>query len=528
MRCAHCGNDNIAGARTCERCGVSLFDPGPAAAFERAFATVTPHAFVTPALIAANVLLFLFMTARGVAPLAPPPADVLVRWGALYGPAVTQGDWWRLATAIFMHAGAPHLLFNMWALFSVGLLTERMFGNSAFLIVYLLAGLGGGLTGLYWHPMTATVGASGAIFGLYGALFAFLLRQHATIPRHFVTSVGLAAAFFLFYNLFYGLRDSGIDMAGHVGGLLTGGLAGFGLAGPLVVTPLRVRVRRNLLVGGAGLAVLLLAAARLPPVDDFPDGLRTLTALEQKNVAAVNAALVKLRAGQLTGDQFAAMVDSQLLPPWRTHRAVLARLRLPPHEHELAGRAVKYMDLRTEEWSLAARGVKRHDSELIRRSNLSQQAANEAATAFMKAVSPNAPPPPPAPVTAIAIDEGGAALQQEVERLQATERRAVDTYNDHVAQVRSGALSNADFAARVETVLLPEWTRQYERFVAMRATGAVETRRAELAEYMRLRGEAWRLTAEGMRTQSPDLLKQGAAAEARAKAVIRPAIAPHP
>jgi hypothetical protein len=179
------------------------------------------------------------------------------------------------------------------------------------------------------------------------------------------------------------------------------------------------------------------------------------------------------------------------------------------------------MDLRAEAWSLAARGVQSRDNALIVRSNSAQVAANEAATAFMKAVNPGAKPAA-SPAGAVAMDDGSGALQEEVARFQAIERRAIALYNEGVAQVRARKLSNAAFADRIQSQLLPEWNEEYERVSRLKASGAAETRRKLIADYMRLRGDGWRLTAEGLRTQSPKLLKEAAETEAKAEALLKP------
>ncbi len=537
LTCAHCGQPGQSPAASCQECGQPL--PGPddtggdtpraareraAAAFERAFDTVTPHVVLTHVLIAANVIAFLMLAGAGM-PLMKPPADFLVRWGATYGPLVTRGEWWRLLTGMFMHAGLFHLVFNMWALFSVGLLTERLFGNVAFLIIYMVAGLGGGVIGLYWHPVTASVGASGAIFGMYGALFAYLLRRHATVPRHFFASAGLGAAVFMIYNLVYGLGDAGIDMAAHVGGLLAGAVAGLALARPLAPAPLATRVRRNTLVAAASAAVLVALAVRLPPVDDFLAALETLTGLEQKSQAAVNRSLGQLREGEISEEQFADAVEQQVLPPWRAQRQALTRMRLPQRERDLTTRAAKYMELRGATWALMAEGIRTRDSALIQKSNATQAAAVQALTEFMRAANPAAPPPP---VSTATVNPGNAALQQEVRRFQALEARAVADYNQAVKALQSRRLSNTAFAERLEKTILPEWDAQHQRLLAVRAAGADDSRRKQVAEYMRLRGEAWRLTARGVRTQSAPTLKAAAESEAKAMALARPGGAPPP
>ena len=120
------------------------------AASSKAWFTPTPRAYVTPALVGVNVAVFVLMALSGVGLLSPRPLD-LIRWGANFGPLTTHGEWWRLLTATFVHIGALHLLCNMWALWDVGVLMERLVGPAGLLVLYLLAGLAGSVASLSWH-----------------------------------------------------------------------------------------------------------------------------------------------------------------------------------------------------------------------------------------------------------------------------------------------------------------------------------------------------------------------------------------
>ena len=184
---------------------------------------------VTTALIVINVAVFLAMIASGISPVAP-TAEQVFRWGATYGPITVQGQWWRLFTACFLHFGIIHIGFNMWVLYQVGYFTERLYGGARYLAVYLLAGIGGNLVGLVLHPNVVAAGASGAIFGVYGGLLAFLLRRRGIVNPQAAKAVSRSVFIFLAYNLFYGLADRHTDLTAHIGGLATGFLAGLLLA----------------------------------------------------------------------------------------------------------------------------------------------------------------------------------------------------------------------------------------------------------------------------------------------------------
>jgi rhomboid protease GluP len=144
-------------------------------------------------------------------------------WGANFGPyTVLDGEWWRVITVQFLHGSLTHLFFNMWCLCRVGPLQERIYGHLGFLLLYLGSGVGGALLSMLVHPATFSVGASGAIFGLFGGLLAFLLLQPRTVPRALLRPLRASAVAFVLVNLVMGSADPRVDWAAHVGGLLTG------------------------------------------------------------------------------------------------------------------------------------------------------------------------------------------------------------------------------------------------------------------------------------------------------------------
>ena len=185
---------------------------------------------ITTALIAANTLVFLAMVVSGSSFTQPTPLDVF-NWGGDYGPAtVGAHQWWRLLTSCFLHFGIIHIGFNMYVLYQIGPFIEITFGRARYLIVYFIAGLAGSVTSISIHPNSVSAGASGAIFGLYGAVFGFLLINRRTLDPVATKSIAKSAGIFILYNVVYGSMSGTTDLSAHFGGLIAGFLAGMVLA----------------------------------------------------------------------------------------------------------------------------------------------------------------------------------------------------------------------------------------------------------------------------------------------------------
>jgi len=170
---------------------------------------------VTQALIAVNVGIYLLQLAGGASINAN--SGWIFQHGALYGPLVAQGDWYRLITAAFLHYGPIHLGMNMLALWWIGRPLEAWLGPVRYLLLYLVAGLAGSAGALIANPTAVTVGASGAIFGILGA--AIVLERQQTYV------LGGSAITLLVVNLAFTFAVPGISIGGHLGGLAGGALA---------------------------------------------------------------------------------------------------------------------------------------------------------------------------------------------------------------------------------------------------------------------------------------------------------------
>jgi rhomboid protease GluP len=208
--------------------------------------------YVTISLLAINILYFVIMAFAGVG-IFEPSSQGLIDWGANYAPYTLGGEWWRLFTSMFMHIGVIHLVFNMYALFMIGAYIEPMLGARTFTTAYLCTGIAATLVSTWWHDSNMVgAGASGAIFGMYGVFLALLSTNliPAKARKEMLTGIGVMVG----YNLLYGLKE-GVDNAAHVGGLLSGLIAGY-----LIYLSIKKPVLKT------GVALLLLVVTSLGTV----------------------------------------------------------------------------------------------------------------------------------------------------------------------------------------------------------------------------------------------------------------------
>jgi rhomboid protease GluP len=180
-----------------------------------------------PVLLFANIAVFLAMAFTGLGVMSF-DSDDLLAWGANYRPAMHGLGIFRLIASQFVHGGLVHLINNLYGLLFAGLFLMPVVNKGNLIVCYLLCGLGGSTASVLVHPATISIGASGAIFGLFGILLALLLLRDARLEetRKYIL---LNAGIFVALNLVIGATSRGIDNAAHLGGLLTGALLGIGL-----------------------------------------------------------------------------------------------------------------------------------------------------------------------------------------------------------------------------------------------------------------------------------------------------------
>ncbi|MGG4490043.1 rhomboid family intramembrane serine protease [Metabacillus idriensis] len=192
-----------------------------------------------------QILMFLFLEAAG----GSQNTQVLIQFGAKYNPLIINGEWWRFFTPIILHIGMLHLLMNTLALIYIGSAVERMYGSVKFLFIYIFAG-GSGTLASFAISASISAGASGAIFGCFGALLFLGLIK----PNLFFRTIGSNLIFIIVLNLLFGFAVPNIDNAGHIGGLLGGFLAA-------LIVQLPKQNKWGLRLIGAFLSILFIGAA---------------------------------------------------------------------------------------------------------------------------------------------------------------------------------------------------------------------------------------------------------------------------
>ncbi|MGW0182407.1 rhomboid family intramembrane serine protease [Nocardia sp. NPDC003345] len=216
---------------------------------------------VTYVLIALNVLVYAVTAAQSRSLMANERGSALFVDWVMYPPAVAGGDWFRVIGSGFLHYGLIHLLLNMFALYIVGRDIELVLGRARYLAVYLISLLGGAAAVMLLAQDNLTAGASGAVYGLFGAITVILIRLRQS-PNSMLILIGI--------NVFISFSLPGISLWGHLGGLAAGTLATLGVVFlPAWVgarTPERARtvgITALVVLGAAALAVIVVATMAL-------------------------------------------------------------------------------------------------------------------------------------------------------------------------------------------------------------------------------------------------------------------------
>ncbi len=342
-------------------------------------APATPPAFVpwlTRALVVANILVFL-LTAAGGGGLLQADGQRLIDWGTNFAPLTASGEWWRLATATFLHFGIVHLLFNMWALWVIGSLVERLYGHGRFGAIYAVAGLAGALASMTWNPLANSAGASGAIFGIIGAQLAFFMRGGHRIPAELVRAQRNSTLGFIAYAVVFGFVVPGIDNAAHLGGLATGFGLGWLLTRPIgrLLSPTRARrgvlgaALLAVLVGAAGVGAAGWAAGRHAAEQAYLLDWRQVVRGEPAVIEDMNRLMADARDGRASDAEVLAWLEEAGIPFYRAAEEKLAVHRLPEDSPlaEDQAHTLEFVRERAAAMALFADGIREDDREKLER-----------------------------------------------------------------------------------------------------------------------------------------------------------------
>lgn len=292
----------------------------------------TPKIGVTKLLTSINVLVFIAMLFGGAGFWHSTNNGIQLNWGANFGPATQDGEWWRLGTAMFLHFGAMHLALNSFALWDAGQLVERMYGHWRFLCIYLVSGLCGNLLSLVVQGnLAVSGGASGAIFGIYGAAFIFLWRERAAIStREFRWLFGGGLAFSAL-TIVLGFIIPGIDNAAHIGGFVTGILGSIVLSQAITTRtmPIKYSLSAAAIMVFATVVLIKLIPA---PTYKWSDELLVRSQINEflYQDQAINRSWLEIqhegKQGKSTLDELAGKIDYLISEPYEESFEKLSKL----------------------------------------------------------------------------------------------------------------------------------------------------------------------------------------------------------
>jgi len=243
---------------------------------------ISKEYFYTPIIIYTNVLIWLLMIGTGVHALSP-SVESLLNWGGNLSALTLSNEPWRLLTSTLLHGGIIHLLLNMLALLRVGAILEMSLGRHRYALIYLVTGIFASLASAAFSENVVSVGASGAIFGLYGLFLSLLISKSIDLPSETRENFIVSTLIFIGYNVFYGFAKTGIDNAAHIGGLLAGFVIGF-LYYPTIRQP-----KLSAAISGALVVVTLVAVWAAPSLirnkyAEFDSAMRSFAANQERTM----------------------------------------------------------------------------------------------------------------------------------------------------------------------------------------------------------------------------------------------------
>lgn len=343
-------------------------------AFREALAARTRYPFVTAAVLFVNLAIFAGMLA-GSAAMSDPAT--LVSWGGSTGPLTTNGQWWRLITATFVHAGVVQLAVDVAALAQAAMLVERMCGHVALVGVYLMSAAFAASIGLWAEPLAVTSGASASIFGIYGLLVAIVVRgtlrrSSVTIPLRVLRRLAPAAAVFVIYYLSAG----GVQWRAGLATFVIGFAVGLALTRHMAE---RVpSLRRVLLFATTVLTIVVGVAAPLSGMSDARSEIARIIAVEQRTCAAYRVATEDFKLGRIKAEALAQVIERAIVPELQATGITLNAVGgVPRQQQALVAAAHEYLRLRCQSWVVRAQALHKLNARLLREADQQERASLE-------------------------------------------------------------------------------------------------------------------------------------------------------
>lgn len=332
------------------------------------------RAWLTPVLVLLNLLMFGIAWA-GAGRLSLLQQSPVQLWAMNIGPLTLEGQWWRPLSALFVHGSIAHLLLNMWALWHIGRLTERLFGSGRLLCIYLGCGLLASLGTLAWDPGRTSLGASGAIFGLFGSFLALLFMSGRWIPRGVFRAHWIPTLLFTAYNLIAGIFDPVVDNAAHTGGLLSGLIMGAVLSRASVSARDISSGWQRMAAATIPVAVLAIAAmlyldaarGQVPVAQRFLSTHQWFVNAESRNLVAWERLAASAAVGAISDEELGTRFQQEILPFWEdAHPRLGGQVAgLTGEDREYASAIFRYVEVRRD-WARAiVAAMKGRNTELL-------------------------------------------------------------------------------------------------------------------------------------------------------------------
>jgi rhomboid protease GluP len=341
--------------------------------FDDALDARTPKPVVALAIVALNVGIFICML---VSPGSFSNQETLIGWGSSFGPKTTNGEWWRLVTAMFVHTGLLHTLANVVGFVQIGLLTERLFGRLAIANAYIAAGLLAGVVNLLLYPVSVSAGGSASVFAVYGLFAAAFMSGVAfpselSIPPTTLLKLAPGAVFFLLYSLASGFAGPA-EMTGLILGLVYG---------CVLIKDLSVQTPPPRRVAITSAAVVFMTVAACIPqrgLSDVRPEIEQLAVVEQKTSTSYDEAVRHFTNGQMTLKELVEVIDRSILPEFTAAQARIKKLqRVPYAQASLLAGANEYLTLREESWRARSAGLRRKSLGTMRPPDETERASLE-------------------------------------------------------------------------------------------------------------------------------------------------------